>query len=208
MQFSVGQKVIHPRYGVGRIINVEHQELVEGFKHYYVIKIPDKRLTVRVPMRKTDELGVRPVMSRAKLARVLDTLRSMPRQLPEDSKERQTRIREKLRTGRPIQIAKAVRDLTWHKRLAHFTKPDSDLLSRGRELLAAEIALVTDSEVADVNKTIDAALAVAMASESDKEEPEQEVAAPVQPCDAQREQQGLSDSLKHYMAKVLGLRAK
>jgi CarD family transcriptional regulator len=175
MQLSIGDKVMYPRHGIGQVTGVKHQELVEGFEHYYVIEIFGQRMIAHVPMRKADELGVRPVMPRAKLARVLDTLRGVPRRLSEDHKERQERIREKLKTARPIPVAEVVRDLTWRGRLTRLGRTDSELLARGRELLAGETALVTDAEVADAERMIDAALAVAMAKE-----PEREATAPVQ----------------------------
>ena len=205
MEFSVGDKVMYPSRGAGRIIDVEHQELVDGFEHYYVIEIPNGRLTVSVPMRKMDDLGVRPVMSRAKLARVLDLLSSMPRRLSGDFKERQKRIQEKLRTGRAIQVAEVVRDLAWRERLAYLTKRDTDLLTQGREFLAAEIAMATDTEVTDVNETIDATLVVAMENELHTEEYEQQVIAPEPSRDVPRKQQGLLDSFKRYAARALGL---
>lgn len=166
MQFSVGDKVVHPGLGAGQIVDVKQQELVEGFENYYVIEIPGRELTVSVPMRKMDDLGVRSIMSRAKLARVLDTLRGTPRTLPKNFKARQEQIQQKLRTGRPIPIAEAIRDLTWHHKVAHSTKKDQDLLSRGRQLLVGEMALMSDDKVADVNRAIDAALAAA-AEETD-----------------------------------------
>ena len=39
MGFSVGDKVMHPKFGAGQITGEEHRELVDGFKHYYVIKV-------------------------------------------------------------------------------------------------------------------------------------------------------------------------
>jgi CarD family transcriptional regulator len=158
MELSVGDKVVYPRHGVGRITAMESLNLVEGFERYYVIEIPDKSLTVRVPVRKMEELGLRPVMSRAKLAHVLEALRAAPHQLSEDYKKRQAGVRERLETGAPMRIAEVVRDLTWHERRAHLTRADSDLLARGREVLSAEMALVTGTEVAYAKQMIDAAL--------------------------------------------------
>jgi CarD family transcriptional regulator len=158
MEFSVGDKVVHPRCGFGRVTGLEHLDLVDGFERYYAIEIPDQGLTVRVPVRNAVELGVRPVMTRAKLARVLDMLRGKPRLLSEDYKERQAWIRERLDAGSPLRIAEIVRDLTWHERRAHLTKADSDLLARGRQALSAEMALVTNTDVADARHVIDAAL--------------------------------------------------
>jgi CarD family transcriptional regulator len=167
MELSVGDKVVYPRHGVGRITAMESLDLVEGFERYYVIEIPDKSLTVRVPVRKMEELGLRPVMSRAKLAHVLEALRAAPHQLSEDYKKRQAGVRERLETGAPMRIAEVVRDLTWHERRAHLTRADSDLLARGREVLSAEMALVTGTEVAYAKQMIDAALSGVVAGAPD-----------------------------------------
>jgi RNA polymerase-interacting CarD/CdnL/TRCF family regulator len=50
------------------------------------------------------------------------------------------------------------RDLTWQKYSAHLTKVDRDLLNWGRDLLANEIALVTNTEVAKARKRVELAL--------------------------------------------------
>jgi CarD family transcriptional regulator len=191
MDFSIGDKVVHPRHGFGQITGLERLDLVEGFERYYVIKIPDRGLTVHLPVRKTEELGVRPVMSPAKLARALDTLRGRPRPLSEDHKERQARIREKLETGSPLRIAETLRDLSWRERRARLTEADAELLSRGREFLAAEIALVTDAKVADAKQTIDTALMAAMANEPEMQERGQAVKTPGRASRAQRGSQTL-----------------
>ena len=78
MQFSVGDKIMHPKFGAGEIVGEQHRELVEGFEHYFVIKIMSTGATAYVPVRKMEELGVRLVMSRSKLVQVLKTLRDVP----------------------------------------------------------------------------------------------------------------------------------
>jgi len=55
-------------------------------------------------------------------------------------------------------VAEAVRDLTWRRRNKRLTQKDEDLLTRGREFLAAEIALATDTQVIDAQATIEDAL--------------------------------------------------
>jgi CarD family transcriptional regulator len=167
MQFSVGNKVMHPKFGAGEITGEEHRELVKGFRHYFVIKILATQGTAYVPVRKMIELGVRPVMSGVKLSQVLDTLRSVPRWLSKDFKERQAWVQEMLETGHPLPIAEAIRDLTYHGRSRHLTQKDEKLLKRGRELLATEMALAANLQVVDAEEAIDAALEVAMASEFD-----------------------------------------
>jgi CarD family transcriptional regulator len=159
MQFSVGDKVVHPYHGPGQIIGVEQKELVDKAQRYYVIQIPIQELTVYVPGAKLDTVGVRPAMSRANLSTVLDILHGQPRRLPLDHKERQEEVWERLRPGRVLEVARVVRDLYWHKNREHLTKKDSDYYDQARQRLAAELALVSDMEFSDAEQLINDHLA-------------------------------------------------
>ena len=166
--FAIGDKVMHPRFGAGKITGESHRELVEGYANYFVIEVVGTGATAYVPMQKMDELGVRRVMSAAELAKVMAKLCSNPRSLSSDYKRRQARIEELLNTHQPVTVAEVIRDLTWHRRRKHLTQRDEALLNRGRELLASEMALAADAPIADVQATIDAVLTVTAPSPSDE----------------------------------------
>ena len=102
--------------------------------------------------------------SQSRFPRVLSMLRGKPRLLPENCRERQGQVFAELKTGRVMLLAKVVRDLTWHRKIAHLTKTDSDYLKQGRELLAAEMALVSGDAVSDASKLIEATVTAAMES--------------------------------------------
>jgi CarD family transcriptional regulator len=163
MQYSVGDKVVHPHHGPGWIASIERRELLDGIKRYYVIEIPGQALTLYLPVGKADEVGMRLAMSHSGFPRVLSMLRSRPHLLPKDYKERQEQISIQLKTGRVMQLARVVRDLTWHRHRAHLTKTDSDYLKQGRDLLAAEMALVSGDTVSDTSSLIDATMTAALA---------------------------------------------
>jgi len=138
---------------------------LDGIKRYYVIEIPGQGLTLYMPVGKADEVGMRLAMSESGFPRVLRMLRGRPHPLPEDYRERQEQISLQLKTGRVMQLARVVRDLTWHRQRAHLTKTDSDYLKQGRDLLAAEMALVSGDTVSDTSKLIEATMTAAMASQ-------------------------------------------
>jgi RNA polymerase-interacting CarD/CdnL/TRCF family regulator len=163
MQFSVGDKVVQPGIGAGRVVGTKKQELVAGFTHYYVIAIPERNSTIYVPVRSAEALGVRPVMSQRKLNRVLATLASVPQPLPRDYVERQEQIELKIKTDQPLQVAEVVRDLAGRGRSASLTAKDREQLARGRYLLAGEIAVVTETQMKDVNVLIDERLTAGQA---------------------------------------------
>jgi CarD family transcriptional regulator len=162
VQYSVGDKVVHPYHGPGLVIGAEKKEFVEEAQRYYVIEIPAKELTVYVPVQRVDDSGLRPAISRGSFPGILEELGSKPRNLPEDYRERQEGIWERLRAAGPLQLAAIVRDLLWHKHLEHLTKKDTEYLDRGRHLLAAEMALVSGGDVTDMEKTIESAVAGAV----------------------------------------------
>ena len=163
MKYSVGDRVVHPHHGPGRVASIERKELLDGIKRYYVIDIPDQALILQIPVHRVDELGLRPAMLPSRLPQVLNTLRSKPRRLPDDFKERQEQVGEKLSTGKVMQVAKVVRDLTWHRDRAHLTKRDTDLLKQGQGMLAAEMALVSGDDVSDASELIAATMTAAVA---------------------------------------------
>ena len=105
-------------------------------------------------------------MSQSTLPRVLSVLRGKPHPLPEDYRERQEQVCAQLKTGRVIQLARVVRDLSWHGEQAHLTKTDVDYLKQGRDLLAAEMSLVSGDAISDASKLIEATLATAVTSRS------------------------------------------
>lgn len=164
MRYAVGDKVVHPHHGPGSITGIEHRDLLDGTKGYYVIDVPGRRLTVHMPVRKADGVGVRPAMSQSRFPWVLSMLRGKPHLLSEDYKERQEQVCAELETGRVMQLARVVRDLTWHRKIAYLTKTDSGNLRQGLELLAAEMALVSGDDVSDASKLIEATMTAAMAS--------------------------------------------
>ncbi|MBX3053028.1 MAG: hypothetical protein KF753_16215 [Caldilineaceae bacterium] len=164
MDFSIGQDVVHPAHGPGTIVDIEEKELVEGYHRFYVIKFVRNRLTVRVPLRRIEDIGVRKVMSKERCQGVLNILRALPEQLHSDFKSRRHRVDELLHSGRPRQIAVAVRDLTWRKFEKHLTKADTEQLSKGREMLATEVAMSYNKEVHEADKTIREAVAEAIAA--------------------------------------------
>jgi CarD family transcriptional regulator len=202
MAFAVGDKIVHPGIGAGEIVGTKHQEFVEGFERYYVIEIPARESTVYIPVRKMDDVGVRPIISPAEADHVLETLSATAKELPQAYKERQAQIEEKLGSGCPVEIAEAVRDLAWRKHVAHLTKTDKKLLRRGRTLLAGELALVTDDSVDDVNEVIDGALTPEEPEESDQAGAAQEATASEQSPTAVTKEQSLLERIRRRLEKA------
>lgn len=155
MEFEVGAKVVHPAHGPGLVVEIEHNELVEGFNHYYVIEFTQKRMTVRVPFRHAEEAGLRQVMTNKKRQQVMETLSKLPKQLPSDFKKRRQEIETLIYSGYPMKVAEAVRELSWRRRNKQLSVSDRRLLEEARGMLISEIALSSDESRKAVQSEID-----------------------------------------------------
>lgn len=163
MQFTIGQNVIHPSHGPGEIVDVTEINLVDGFTNYYVIEFP-RQLILHIPIRKSDDLGLRKTMSQAKVENVYVILQSEPLDLPDDYKQRHQKSEALLQSGSPVKVAEVVRDLAWREKSGGLSKIDGDLFSKGKEMLAAEIALVTHRDIHDIHENINLALSKAISA--------------------------------------------
>ncbi len=144
MGFIIGQSVIHPSHGAGKIVAFQEKELVKGFQRYYVIEFIHNRLTVHVPVRRIEQIGVRPVMSAARISGVIETLELHPLDLPDEFRLRRNDIDKQIHSGYPKRIAAAVRDLTWRETARYLTEADNEALAEARALLITEVALALE----------------------------------------------------------------
>ena len=117
MEFDVGDQVVHPRHGVGYVVDVE-EKLFEPNppRTYYVIRIPNTTLWVPVDL---DTSGLRKLSVRSELERCRVVLQSAPQELKPD-RGLQASLAGQINQGTIIAQCEVVRDLTaygWRKPL-------------------------------------------------------------------------------------------
>jgi CarD family transcriptional regulator len=155
VKFTVGDGIVHPGHGAGTIVGLEDIDFVDGFERYYVINILSKDLLVRVPVRMAQELGLRAVSPKANLKVVAAHVLDAPKNLSNDYKVRRAKLEKKLKTGRPLNLAEVIRDLTFRQVVQHLSPTDGRLLDEGRAMLAAEMALVNGIDIEAAQSNID-----------------------------------------------------
>ena len=156
MNFIIGEQVMHPTFGAGEIVavqgleqqtsiqekvgdgKVENGEVGDG----YVIHFVEKRLTMQIPMERSIEVGLRPLMGQTIYSKVFDTLSALPQTLPADFRARQQLLSECIATGQPVQLAEVIRDLAWRRRERRLNEADRELYERAHGRLIVEVAIV------------------------------------------------------------------
>ena len=75
MAFNVGDTVIYPHHGAAVIEKVEKREMRGEKRDYFVLRLTYGDLTVMVPSDSLEDVGVRNVVSKKEVEKVLDVLR-------------------------------------------------------------------------------------------------------------------------------------
>ena len=64
IQFKIDETVVYPKHGVGEIVKIETMEIAEIKSTFYVVKMEQSKLTIRVPIDKQEEVGLRKISSK------------------------------------------------------------------------------------------------------------------------------------------------
>ncbi len=150
MLFNPGDYVVYPTHGVGEVLRVEEEEIAGHHLELFVINFDRDRMTLRIPVNKAANSGLRKLSSKKRMDEAMQTLKGRPRVKRTMWSRRAAEYDLKINSGDPVSIAEVVRDL--HRNVG---QPDQSFSERqiyeqARDRLASEVAAVdkTDMEKA------------------------------------------------------------
>lgn len=157
MEFKVGEKAVYPAHGVGVVKGIETQDVDGGGRQtFYVLKILDNGMTIRVPVQNAGAIGMRKVISREHVDKIYEVLRD--RDVPTDNQTWNRRYREymsKIQTGDPIEVAKVLRDLALLKADKNLSFGERKMFDQARNLLVQEISVAKDTDERSIEEELD-----------------------------------------------------
>jgi CarD family transcriptional regulator len=110
-EYSAGDFVVYPTHGVGKVLGIEAQE-ISGIKlDLIIIKFDKDRMTLRVPVEKAQDSGLRKLSTRKVMDSALTTLKGRSRAKRTMWSRRAQEYEAKINSGDPVSIAEVVRDL-------------------------------------------------------------------------------------------------
>ena len=138
LPFAVGDPVVHPAQGAGTIHDVTTFERDGEPRLFYSIHLIDDSGVLMVPTDTAADIGLR--RARYGVDQVHEQLFRDPEPLSDHYRTRHADLRRKLKSGDPVEVAQAVRDLAWREHVGALTKVDNDLFREGKEMLVGELA--------------------------------------------------------------------
>lgn len=158
MEFKVGDKVVYPNHGVGVIEQVAKKAIGGEESRFYCLRILSTDSTVMVPIGNTSTVGLRKVLTKRQINRVLEELKNGDVATYDDWKGRFQANSEKMRTGDVRAVAEVLKSLTVLSELKPLSYRERKMLDRARFLLVSEVAEASNKAHEKVESDIDEAL--------------------------------------------------
>jgi CarD family transcriptional regulator len=111
LAFSIGNYVVYPKHGVGRIVELETKEVAGTVLELYVIRFEKERMTLRVPTDKALDSGMRKLSNQVTVDQAFTTLKGKARIKRTMWSRRAQEYEAKINSGSLVSIAEVVRDL-------------------------------------------------------------------------------------------------
>ena len=110
-EFRAGDFVVYPTHGVGQVKAVEEQEIAGIKLRVIVIHFEKDRMTLRVPVLKATDAGLRKLSSQDQMQSALKALRGKSRIRRVMWSRRAQEYEAKINSGDLVSIAEVTRDL-------------------------------------------------------------------------------------------------
>lgn len=142
LAFKVGDHVVYPCHGVGRVTGVEEQAVGEIRLRCFVIAFEKDKMTLRVPVMKVETAGMRRLSSPKAMERALSTLKRPARTRRVMWSRRAQEYETKLHSGDPVSIAEVVRDLRPARGQSEQSYSERQMYEMALDRLAREFAAI------------------------------------------------------------------
>ncbi len=158
-RYAVGQQIVYPLQGVGRVERLEERDFQGKPTLYYVVYLEVSDMTIMIPVDKADHLGIRAIVSKRKAERALRLIAEDFDPIPTDWKLRYQMNLDLLKRGAVNDIASVVRSLSYRSRIKELPILERKLFDSALRLMVDEVSYSLGKDKSDIEQLIEERLA-------------------------------------------------
>jgi CarD family transcriptional regulator len=150
VEFEIGDSVVYPHHGAGKVMRKEQKEVLGERREYLTIKILHNDMTVMVPTENAALAGLRRVIDEETVKKVLAVLQDECSEMPKNWNRRFKHNRDKIKTGDIYELAEVVRNLAIREAEKGLSTGEKQMFTRAKKILASELMYaleMTEDEV-------------------------------------------------------------
>jgi CarD family transcriptional regulator len=168
--FRKGDTVVHPEHGAAVIQELREKEFLGEKRTYLVLRVAYGDLTLLIPVDSTEQVGLRQVVSKNEVKKVLKVLTEDEYSMAANWSRRFKNNMEKLHSGDPYQVAEVLRNLAIREREKGLSAGEKRMILKARQILISELSYATakteDEAEVMIDEVLDGAHGVKMAAQA------------------------------------------
>ena len=158
--YKLGDKIVYPMHGVGTIDAIEKKEVLGQKAEFYIIRIVNNGMKVMIPVKNAATVGIRSVVSKNEVKKVLELLKRTDVKIEEDWKLRYENNVNKVKSGSILEVGEVARDLFRRGREKELSIMERKLYESAYNLLIHEIAMSKSVGIEEAGNVVSEALSV------------------------------------------------
>jgi len=158
--FKIGDSIVYPMHGVGKIDGIEKKTVLGKRAEYYLISIVNNSMKVMIPVKNAENIGLRGIIAKKDVQKVVDILikENVPQE--EDWKLRYQNNIEKVKTGSIYEVSEVARDLYRRGCERELSIMERKLYENAYQLITNELALVKKVDIEESGNFVSEALSL------------------------------------------------
>ena len=142
LSFKINDLIVYPAHGVGRVTQIEEQEIAGIKLELYIVDFEKEKLRLKVPTGRAEQKGMRRLSDKGQIEQALKVLKGRARIKRTMWSRRAQEYDAKINSGDLISVAEVVRDLYRSERQPEQSYSERQLFEQALERMAREIAAV------------------------------------------------------------------
>ncbi len=159
--FAQGDFVVYPSHGVGKILGIETQEISGYQLSVFVVHFDKDRMTLRVPVTKATNSGLRRLSTQKEMELALAKLKGRSKAKRTMWSRRAQEYEAKINSGDPAAIAEVVRDLYRNAGQPDQSYSERQIYQAALDRLVRELAAVESIDEQTATRRLEQILTVA-----------------------------------------------
>ena len=156
--FKINDKVVYPLHGVGVIDSTYEREVKDVKTKFYKIRMQESEMFISVPFENAEDMGLRKVIDKQDIDRVLRKLTILPKLIEDNWKLRYQENIEKLKSGKATSIATVVKELFLRNKIKSLSIMERKQYENAYKMLVKEISISGKTEEQEVSNLISSKL--------------------------------------------------
>jgi len=138
--FEVGEEIVYPTLGVGKVEAIEVREIQGNAQQFYILRILSDNSMVMVPTDNAEAVGLRQLIGQGDVSKIFEILKGDIDEMSANWTRRYKDNLDRLKSGSLFQMAAVFRNLSLLKQRRELSFGEKKMLEDTKDLIITELS--------------------------------------------------------------------